>query len=948
MTHRFALSALAILVTMTRLGAAPLPDDKKSERFAFRETKLENGLRVISLEDFSCPIVAVQVWYHVGSKDEAVDRNGFAHMFEHMMFRGTDRLGPTDHFDLIRGVGGSCNAYTSFDNTTYINVAPSNQLRLLLWLEAERMVALKIDEGGFQTERRVVEEERRMGLNRPYGSLPERVLAELFPSHPYRWSPIGNIPHLRAAAVDELQVFWDKFYVPNNAVLVVVGAVKHEEAAAAAKEYFGWIPRCPQPAKVPPIETPREGPIALKLQEKNGPVPIAAVGYYGPPAGHDDSAALEIFAQILGVGDSSRLHRRLVKEKKVAAFSMAMSFQLEHAGIFGAVAALSPFGNAKKAIAALDAEIAEVIEKGVTEKELLKAKNNLLKSRVAQTLHIESKAQALGNAALILGDTKTVNHELDDIQKVTIADVQRVAKAYCVEKRRATMVVKPTILGMIGSILGAGGKKKGEGDGGAESAPVNESGRRVEATGPKSTAKRPDGLPSAPPVATALRTIPKLPSESFRLDNGLEIVVVPDSEVPLVSIFAALPYGAATDPRDRPGTAAMACAMVTKGTKKRSAAQIADDLETYAIDVGGSADHDSSSVQVSALAGEFDRAIDNLAEVLREPTFPSDELKTFVGSALTGKRVQEKDPSYIASAEFDRVVYGAHPYARPDDGTAADMKRLTSDDLSAWWVKYARPDRMVIYVAGDVDTKHARDRIAKAFGEWKAPDGDAPNVELPEFPKPEKTKIYLVDLPGAHQSQIRVGHLTGIRRSSSEYADSTVLNQVFGGSFGARLNSTLRVEKGLTYGISGGFRWRPNGGAFGISTFTKTPKTAESVKVILGEIDRLLSEPPSSEEMGGACNFLTGSFARRRETPQAVLNDLWTIRSESLEENHFARYLEYVANSKSEGVAAVAKRHVKPSELAIVVVGEAKAVKDDLAKIAEVVVITQKDRKKRE
>ena len=216
----------------------------------YRETVLDNGLRVITHEDFSCPIVVVDLWYHVGSKDEDPERQGFAHMFEHMMFRGTDRLGPTDHFDHIRRIGGSCNAYTSFDQTVYVQRVPANQLELVLWLEAERMSFLRIDQEAFDIERKVVEEERRMGLNAPYGTLLEEALAEMFALHPYRWPPIGKIAHLRAASVPELRSFWMEYYVPNNATLIIAGAVKHEEAQRLARQYFEWIPRAADPPRI--------------------------------------------------------------------------------------------------------------------------------------------------------------------------------------------------------------------------------------------------------------------------------------------------------------------------------------------------------------------------------------------------------------------------------------------------------------------------------------------------------------------------------------------------------------------------------------------------------------------------------------------------------------------------------------------------------------------------
>ena len=212
-------------------------------QYDFREKTLDNGLRVITLEDPTSPIVAVHLWYHVGSKDEQPERQGFAHMFEHMMFRGTDRLGTEEHFKHIRRNGGSCNAYTSFDQTVYIQTLPANQLELALWLEAERMGFLRIDQTSFDTERKIVEEERRLGLNRPYGTLPEKALREVFKVHPYGWTPIGNIAHLRASAAQELREFWNRYYVPNNATLVIVGDIKHDEAQKLAKRYFGWMPR---------------------------------------------------------------------------------------------------------------------------------------------------------------------------------------------------------------------------------------------------------------------------------------------------------------------------------------------------------------------------------------------------------------------------------------------------------------------------------------------------------------------------------------------------------------------------------------------------------------------------------------------------------------------------------------------------------------------------------
>ncbi|MHC5060631.1 MAG: M16 family metallopeptidase, partial [Planctomycetota bacterium] len=263
-------SLLGLVLAMTLLGGGceeviiypgQVTEPKAAKPlFDYRQIELDNGLQVITLEDFSCPIVAVQVWYHVGSKNEQPDRQGFAHMFEHIMFKGTDRLGPSDHFDFIQRVGGTNNAYTSFDTTVYLQTLPANQLALALWLEAERMNFLKIDQDAFDTERNVVEEELRMRENRPYGTLSKKIYAKLFTVHPYRWTPIGKLEHLRSAGTAELRDFWTQNYVPNNATLIIVGAVRHAEAQTLAKQYFGWVPRWTEPKRVQVREPKQTAP----------------------------------------------------------------------------------------------------------------------------------------------------------------------------------------------------------------------------------------------------------------------------------------------------------------------------------------------------------------------------------------------------------------------------------------------------------------------------------------------------------------------------------------------------------------------------------------------------------------------------------------------------------------------------------------------------------------
>ncbi|MBI3844396.1 MAG: insulinase family protein [Planctomycetes bacterium] len=935
------MRSLVRLVAALGLAAAafaqtPAPTQTPARPFDFKMTTLSNGMRVITLEDFSCPTVAVQVWYHVGSKDESPERQGFAHMFEHMMFRGTDRLGPKDHFELIRRVGGDCNAFTIFDNTTYVNELPANQLPLMLWLESERMAALKIDEGGFQTERKVVEEERRLGLNRPYGTVLEKVLAGIFTQHPYRWSTIGQIPHLRAATAQELQDFWDKYYVPSNATLVIVGAVKNADAQKLAEQYFGWIPRCPDPPRITGLEPEQKAPKDLAIQEDKGPVPVAGFVFRTVKSGDPDEVPLQILFSVLGGGESSRLYKDLVRDKKVAVVALAGQFGLEQDGLGGMGGALMPFGDTQKVLDAMQEHIDRVRKDGITDAELAKAKNQMLRGVVTTALTVASKANLLGQAATIDGDPETANRQIADIRKVTLDDVKRVANEYLVPERRTTITVKPSLVGMVKGLFSGKGAKEDEGAPEPEAA----AGERAKPHSPKATAKRPSSLPEKPPLAPVVKSLPELKTVDETLPNGLRVVVLENHEVPFVTATLGILAGAFTEDPAKPGVAEMACSMITKGTTKHDAVALAEELERNAISIGAGADLDAASVYASAVTDQFATMMPLMAEVVREPTFPASEFETLRNQSLTGMLIASKQAEYQAEREMRKRLFGSHPYARTASGEVEDVKRLKAEDLAPWWKKFVRPDMSVLYIAGDVDPKAAIALSKSVFGDWKV-EGPTPETTTPPVPDPQATHIYLVDRPGSVQSQIRAGHVSATR-THPRYFPTIVLSQVFGGSFGSRLNDSIRVKKGLTYGAGGGFSAGRFAGTFRASTFTKTPTTGATVKAVIEEIQRIIAEPPKGDELEIARSYLAGSFVGDRETPQAQISDLWTIERYGLSKDYFAKYLAAVSSMSTDDLAAAAKALVHPDQLTIVVVGEADRIKDDLAAIAPVTIINEK------
>lgn len=915
---RTRLHALPLMLLAPILGLAePL--------FKFEDSQLRNGLRVITLEDFSTPIVAVHVWYGVGSKDEDPHRQGFAHMFEHMMFRGTEHLGPEEHFSLIRATGGDCNAFTSFDHTAYINLVPANQLELALWLEAERMMFLRIDQEGFDTERKVVEEERRLGINEPYGTLFEQGLPVLFTQHPYRWSPIGNIPMLRAAKLSELQRFWDYWYVPENATLVIVGAVKHGDALALARKYFEWMPRGDTTGRPKFSEPSQMIEKSVNLEEPLGPVPLVAYVYRGVPENHPDAVPLRLLMMALGDGESSRLNVDLVKKRKLAAQTLAMAYLLHDEGVAGAGAAVNPFGSLDDVATALADHVRSLREGGLEERELAKAKNRLKRQVVTSALTVMSKAGEIGATTLSHGSPEWLNEQLARIQAVTIEDVLRVANTYLVPER--CTVFRVTL-----------NKKKGLPN--EESAPIAppESPEQIKREGAKSAVRRPEWFPSRPPRQPILDEVPPNPTEEYTLPNGLRIVVVPNHELPFVTVTLGLKYGAWAEDPAAPGVASMTLAMLTKGTKKRNAVEMAELVEFNALTLSGSATLDESQVTATALADKLPLAVELMAEVVLTPTFPEDELAILKEQRSLDLSVQEQDPFYLANRELRQRVFGEHPYARSATGERADVPRIDRKRLQQYWKKYARPDQAVLYFAGDVDRQTAIKLAEQHFVKWKA-RGKAPQPALPAIPRPSGMHIYLVDKPGSVQSQIRVAQ-PSITRTSPDYHAARVFSQVYGGAFDSRLNKTLRVERGLTYGAGGGFRPFRFSGLFVSETFTKTESTAETVQALLDVINGMRSNPATDQELELARSYLAGSFPADLETPQDVVDFQWMIEYFALPKDYLAQAVRAYRSAKKDDIRHVATNVIDPASLTIVVVGEAAAVKESLERIAPVTVVS--------
>jgi zinc protease len=435
--------ALALIAAVLFVSGAGPATVVRPTPFNDTMTTLPNGLQVVFLEDHSTPIVHLAIWYHVGSKDEKPGRTGFAHMFEHLMFKGSKNVRPDQHPSVITSVGGQSNAFTDEDSTVYWETVPAQYLPLVLWMEADRMASLDVSEEKFTTEREVVKEERRMRYeNQPYGLLPEIIFDKAFTTHPYKHQTIGSMKDLEAASIDDVRAFHDTYYVPNNATVAIVGDFDSQQAKALVEQYLGPVPRGKPVPRDIPAEPPHTAETRATVSEP-WPLPAVVVSYHITYDGHPDSYPLHVLAKILSDGDSSRIYRALVYEKQIALAAFAEEKLIEHPNLFYAVAIVQPGHTTDEVQKALQFEMDRIKTEGVTAEELSRAKRQFARDYILGRETVQQKALQLAHAIVIHNDVKTADGEFDLFQNVTVADVQRVAKTYFTPESRMLLTIVP-------------------------------------------------------------------------------------------------------------------------------------------------------------------------------------------------------------------------------------------------------------------------------------------------------------------------------------------------------------------------------------------------------------------------------------------------------------------------------------------------------------------------
>jgi zinc protease len=887
-------------------------------RLVVAQHQLANGLQVLLCEDHKVPIANLQIWYHVGSKNERPGRTGFAHLFEHLMFKGTANLAPEEFTHYIESVGGQIDATTDFDRTLYYATVPSNYLERVLWMEADRMQTLDVSEENFRSERDVVKEERRLRFDEPpFGHLFELVFEKSYTTHPYHNTPIGTMADLNAATIEDVRDFYRTYYVPNNATLVITGDFEPQEALRWVEKYFAPIPKGPRPIerRFPP-EPPHTAERRELSYDDKAPLPAVVFTFHMPSEKDPDFYALEVASNILSAGESSRLYKKLVYDKQIAITAAGQTIALEDPGVFFFYAVMQAGHGAEEGEKALLEEVQRLQAEAVGEAELTKAKNQFIAGLVFERETVQAKGDAVGHAAVILGDWTWVNRQLAAYQQVTAADVQRVARQYFTPANRTTIYLLPAAMRPAAPAI-----KPHPAALITSPAPAP-----AAATKPAPASPARKSTPPQPPPPKKLR-FPAF--EQRTLPNGLRVVLVEEHADPAVSLRLLVPAGKLFVAAGKAGLAEATAALLTKGTQRRGAPQIAEAIDQ----VGGSLDSASGTdfavASARVTSDQLDLALDLLSDVVLHPAFPSEEIERWRSQALSDLQLRRADGAYLADVVFQRAVYGGFPYGLPRLGTAESLRGLARADLVAYHQRQYVPNGSFLAVVGDIRPAEALVKVERAFGAWAR----GAEIALPPFsvPRQSKPRIVVIDKPDAVQTQVRVGH-AGIAFADPDLVVERVYNAVLGGSSTARLFVEVREKRGLTYGAYSTFAEELLPGPFRTSTFTKTESTVEALAVTLDVIRELGTKPVPAGELEERKTTLIGSFPIEIQTPDGIAQQVVVALSHGKDRGFLETYRDRIAAVTQADVKRFAAERVHPDQAVIVLVGKAAAWAADLGK----------------
>jgi zinc protease len=920
--------------------------DFKNYELNLVDYTLSNGLRVILAENHAAPVVAVDTWFHVGGANDPQNRSGFAHLFEHMMFEGSANV-PTGEWDnLLGAIGADNNAYTEADKTAFWDTAPANQLPRILWMESDRMASLAVTQTAFDTERQVVIQEYNQRIaNSPYGMANLRLFTQPLAGYaPYERPVIGNVDNLNAASLSEVQAFHSMYYKPNNATLVIVGDIDVKQTEALVQAYYGAIPAGPAitpilqtyplPAQFPssgtdPVSGCRIGSQETLIDPKVQ-VPRFALTVALPPRGTPDYYPVRLLVDILGSGDSSRFQQDIVQQGLAADASIGLNDYLGASILYASAAP-----NSGDTVAAMQklllAEFDKVRKDGVTEAELARVKQQILVNAITSFRQSDlNSAEWLQDYTLTFGDPKSIEADLARYQAVTAADVKRVAQTYLCDRAMDFQTVLP----QGQQSLSPNPDELVNPVEAPAASPTPAASLLTLAPGDPVWATLPQGVitrTSTPaPLGELKSNFP--PFEAFKLANGMQVIFVEQHQVPKLHLELLVGGSNTAAPADKQGVADFMADLITKGTTTRTAAQIAQSIES----VGGSLDSNASlewtSISADVLTANAGLAFDLLNDMARHATFPQKEFDVDKTQTLTSLEQDAVNANSMANRQFARIAYGGHPYGYAT--TPDTVKNLTREDVVQFYQTYFKPNNALLVMVGDLTPADARAQAERAFGDWA--QGPVPDfLKYPPAKLGDTSVIYLVNRPNSQQATVQVGNRAIDARSPDRYA-LAVVNTVLGGGPASRLNNDLREAKGYTYGIYSRFGEANDTSTFRVIGSVNQDHAGDAVQEILKQLTAIRTQPISQQELDGAKGLITGQFALSLERPADFANGLASRYLTGIPIDEMKTYLQSIQQVTAQQAQAAAAKYIDSEHPIIVVVGDASLLKPQLEKIGRV------------
>ena len=881
---RWSMAIVCVLVVAT--GASGSLVDEI--RIPYQKHTLDNGLTVIIHEDHKAPIVAVNVWYHVGSKNEPDGRSGFAHLFEHLMFNGSENYNE-DYFQVLERIGATdLNGTTNEDRTNYFQNVPKNAVDLALWMESDRMGHLlgAIDQAKLDEQRGVVQNEKRQGDNQPYAVAYELITKATWPAaHPYSHTVIGSLDDLDAASLDDVKEWFSTYYGAANAVVVIAGDIDAQNALDLAKKYFGDVPPGPPVAHADSWVAKMTGEHRARVDDR---VPQARMYmvWNVPGWGTEDGDYLDLLSDVLSAGKTSRLYKRLVYDDQTATSANAYIDAREIAGQFTIDVTARPGDDLTAVEKAIREELARIITAGPTNEEVERVRTRYLANFIRGVERIGGfggKSDILAASQVYRGNPDSWRETLRRVENVTAADLHRVAKQWLSD---GVYVLEVLPYGNFQPSAAMADRSK---------------------------------LPEAGEAP-----IPMFPEmQRATLSNGMNLIVAERHTVPVITMDLFLDAGYASDQFGRPGTASLAMDMLDEGTKTRTSLQISDALTGLGATLVTGSNLDQSYLDFSMIRANLDPSLAIFADVVLNPSFPEADFGRLQKMQIARIQREKANPIQMALRVFPGLLYGKdHAYGLPftGSGTEESVAGMSLDDLVKFHQTWFKPNNATLVVVGDTTLAEIKPKLEKLFSSWAR--GDVPRKNVGQVAHKERSVVYLIDKPGAQQSVILAGHVAPPKANPEETAIET-MNTVLGGAFISRLNMNLREDKHWSYG-AGSFVLDAQGQRpFIAYAPVQTDKTKESMTEVRKELSEVIaSRPIDAGELDMAKSNLTLALPGLWETTTDVTNAIGQIVRFGLADDYWTTYPKNVQGMSLADMKSAAKTLVHPDNLVWVVVGD--------------------------